>query len=72
MDLAYYLLLFDVNGASFDSDTSEFPFQQKKASINLGVVDPCIFTHSMTIGKPEAAAAVDRLLMMGIRMPEIC
>jgi hypothetical protein len=23
-----------------------------------------------TIGKPEAAAAVDRLLMMGIRMPE--
>jgi hypothetical protein len=23
-------------------------------------------------GKPEAAAAVDRLLMMGIRMPEIC
>jgi hypothetical protein len=26
----------------------------------------------MTIGKPEAAAAVDRLLMMGIRMPETC
>jgi len=24
----------------------------------------------MTIGKPEAAAAVDRLLMMGMRMPE--
>jgi len=24
----------------------------------------------MTIGKPEAAAAVDRLLMMGNRMPE--
>jgi len=24
----------------------------------------------MTIGKPEAAAAVDRLLMMGIRMSE--
>jgi len=23
-------------------------------------------------GKPEAAAAVYRLLMMGIRMPEIC
>jgi hypothetical protein len=23
-------------------------------------------------GKPEAAVAVDRLLMMGIRMPEIC
>jgi len=23
-------------------------------------------------GKPEAAAAVDRLLMMGIRMPETC
>jgi len=27
----------------------------------------------MRIGKPEAAAAaVDRLLMMGIRMPETC
>jgi len=26
----------------------------------------------MTIGKPEAAAAVDRLLMMGIRMPKTC
>jgi len=26
----------------------------------------------MTIGKPEAAAAVDRLLMMGTRMPETC
>jgi len=26
----------------------------------------------MTIGKPEAAAADDRLLMMGIRMPETC
>jgi hypothetical protein len=24
------------------------------------------------VGKPEAAAAVDRLLMMGIRMPETC
>jgi len=26
----------------------------------------------MIIGKPEAAAAIDRLLMMGIRMPETC
>jgi len=28
----------------------------------------------MTVGKPEAAAAaaVDRLLKMGIRMPETC
>jgi len=26
----------------------------------------------MTIGKPEAAAAVDRLLMMGVRMPKTC
>ena len=24
------------------------------------------------VGKPEAVAAVDRLLMMGIRMPETC
>jgi len=26
----------------------------------------------MITGKPEATAAVDRLLMMGIRMPETC
>jgi len=26
----------------------------------------------MTIAKPEAAAAVDRFLMMGKRMPETC
>jgi len=26
----------------------------------------------MTTGKPEVPAAVDRLLMMGIRMPETC
>jgi len=26
----------------------------------------------MTIGKPEAATAVDKLLMMGMWMPETC
>jgi hypothetical protein len=26
----------------------------------------------LSYGKPEASAAVDRLLMMGIRMPETC
>jgi hypothetical protein len=26
----------------------------------------------MTIGKPETAATVDRLLMIGIMMPETC
>jgi hypothetical protein len=26
----------------------------------------------LTYGKPEAAAAVDRLLMMGIKMSETC
>jgi len=26
----------------------------------------------MTIGKPEAATAVYKLLMMGMRMPETC
>ena len=28
--------------------------------------------HEAPTVKPEAAAAVDRLLMMGIRMPETC
>jgi len=52
--------------------------------INLGCVGPCIFAHSndrprltallppRSYGKPETAAAVDRLLMMGIRMRETC
>jgi len=26
----------------------------------------------MTVGKPEADAAVDKLLMMGMRTPETC
>jgi hypothetical protein len=30
------------------------------------LLPPCSY------GKPEAAAAVDRLLMMGIKMPETC
>jgi len=30
------------------------------------------FIVCRSYGKPEAAAAVDRLLMMGIRMPETC
>jgi hypothetical protein len=34
------------------------------------VVGP--FGPTTTNGKPEAAAAVDRLLMMGITMPETC
>ena len=38
---------------------------------------PTALLHPRSYGKPEtaaaaAAAAVDRLLMMGIRMPEIC
>jgi hypothetical protein len=33
---------------------------------------PTALLPSHSYGKPEAAAAVDRLLMMGIRMPETC
>jgi len=36
-------------------------------AVLLAVVGP----HSY-VGKPEATAAVDRLLMMGIRMSETC
>jgi len=28
--------------------------------------------HHVVNGKPEAATAVDKLLMMGMRMPETC
>jgi hypothetical protein len=34
-------------------------------AVMLAVVGPAY-------GKPEAAAAIDRLLMMGIRTPETC
>jgi len=33
---------------------------------------PTALLPPRSYGKPEAAAAVDRLLMMGIGMPEIC
>ena len=39
-------------------------------AVLLAVVGPVGPPRSY--GKPEAAAAVDRLLMMGIRMPETC
>jgi hypothetical protein len=32
----------------------------------------CSISLWFTYGKPEADAAVDKLLMMGIRMPETC
>jgi hypothetical protein len=36
------------------------------------VPQPTALLPPHSYGKPEAAAAVDRLLMMGIRMPETC
>jgi hypothetical protein len=33
---------------------------------------PPALLPTRSYGKPEAAAAVDRLLMMGIMMPEAC
>jgi hypothetical protein len=33
---------------------------------------PTALLPPRSYGKPEAAAAVDKLLMIGIRMPEIC
>ena len=33
---------------------------------------PTALLPPRSYGKPEAAAAVDRLLMMGIRIPETC
>jgi len=46
-------------------------------AVLLGVVGPdrpwpTALLSPRSNGKPEAAAAVDRLLMMGIRMPETC
>jgi hypothetical protein len=33
---------------------------------------PTVLLPPLSYGKPETAVAVDRLLMMGIRMPETC
>ena len=33
---------------------------------------PTALLPPRSYGKPEAAAAVDRLMMMGMRMPETC
>jgi hypothetical protein len=44
-------------------------------AVLLVVVGPIVTattTFLWTIGKPEAAAAVDRLLLIGKRMPETC
>jgi DNA-binding helix-hairpin-helix protein with protein kinase domain len=35
-------------------------------------IRPTALLPPRSYGKPEAAAAVDRLLMMGVRMPETC
>ena len=37
-----------------------------------GILMPTALLPPRSNGKPEAAAAVDKLLMMGMRMPEIC
>ena len=38
----------------------------------VGPTGPTALVPPRSYGKPEAAAAVDKLLMMGIRMPETC
>ena len=41
-------------------------------AVLLVVVGPVALLPPRSYGKPEAAAAFDRLLMMGKRMPETC
>jgi hypothetical protein len=41
-------------------------------AVLLVVVGPVALLPPRSEGKPEAAVKVDRLLMMDIRMPEIC
>ena len=42
------------------------------AVVGLDQPRPTALLPPRSYGKPEAVAAVDRLLMMGIRMPETC
>jgi hypothetical protein len=41
-------------------------------AVLLVVVGPTALQPPLSYGKPEAAASVDKLLMMGKRMPETC
>jgi hypothetical protein len=61
--------------ASFCPSSGTYQLQQQQllvysrnevVAVLLAVLPP------RSYGKPEAAAAVDRLLIMGIRMPETC
>jgi hypothetical protein len=46
--------------------------QERGGSSAVGRGRPTALLPPRSYGKPEAAAAVDKLLMMGIRLPETC
>jgi hypothetical protein len=50
---------------------SGLPFERGGSSV-VGRADQQHCYHHVPTVKPEAATAVDELLMMGMRMPEIC
>jgi hypothetical protein len=57
--------------ASLRPSSGAYQLQQQPLVYHRNVV-VAVLLPPRSYGKPEAAAAVDRLLMMGIRMPETC
>jgi hypothetical protein len=60
--------------ASFCLSSGDYQLQQQPLVYRRNVVVAVLLAvlPPRSYGKPEAAAAVDRLLMMGVRMPETC
>jgi hypothetical protein len=54
----------------------QIQFKYQKIGKTISLIFPQFYVYKtvslMTIGKPEAATAVYKLLMMGKRMPETC
>jgi hypothetical protein len=58
--------------ASFCPSSGAYQLQQQQPLVYRRTVVVAVLLAPRFYGKPEAAAAVDRLLIMGIRMPETC
>jgi len=58
--------------ASLCPSSGAYQLQQQPLFYRRNVVVAVLLAVVGPVGKPEAAAAVDRLLVMGIRMPETC
>jgi hypothetical protein len=67
------ILLPIIRSLSITVATSGLPLERGGSSVvGRGRPQPTTLLPPRSNGKPEAATAVDKLLMMGMRMPETC